>query len=292
MDGDRLHQLDSQFIEFYEAARNALVEAQKRKALIVVQDDMMLLYHRDLPVLEFPGLRPALYTKLKTIGHMPLAIYCLLREHAGAQELPGAVTVKLTAYRDELKALAGEVDLKQEVDKGQVARRLDIPARAVDFLDQVLSDQKVSESELNAFVGAQAPDIGIALGGAARAQLDACHERVMHIKHDVLTEEEWGGLRVLVLGAYMARQGELFLQYFAEFLHTPQQEDRRLIYFEGADIGEAYDRLGTTMLDSQASNAIFSDKNRLHRDVLADETTKYLKTLITELDARPDRNAQ
>jgi len=291
MDGDRLHQLDSQFVEFYEAARNALVEAQKHKALIVVQDDMMLLYHRGLPVLEFPGLRPALYTKLKTIGHMPLAIYCLLREHAGTQKLPGAVTAKLAAYRDELEALAGEVDLQEEVDKGQVARRLEIPARAIDFLDRVLAQEKVSESELNAFVGAQAPDIGIALGGAARAQLDACHERVMHIKRDVLTEQEWQGLHVLVLGAYMARQGELFLQYFAEILHTPQQEDRRLIYFEGEDIGEAYDRLGTTMLDSQASSAIFSDENRLHRDVLADETAKYLKSLVGELDARPDKKS-
>lgn len=250
MDGNGLHQLDSQFGEFYEAARNALVDDQKRKALIVIQDDMMRLYHRDLPVREFPGLQPALYTKLKTIGHTPLAIYCLLREHAGAEPLPDAVIAKLATYRAELKLLAADLDLQQEVDQGQIARKLEIPARAIGFLDQVLSRQKVSEAELNDFVGGQAADIGIALAGAARAQLDACHERVMQIKHDVLTEQEWQDLRVLVLGAYMARQGEHFLQYFAEILHTPQQADRRLVYFEGGDMGEAYERLGTTMLDS------------------------------------------
>ncbi len=292
MDGNGLHQLDSQFVEFYEAARNALVDAQKRKALIVVQDDMMLLYHRDFPVREFPGLRPALYTKLKTIGHMPLAIYCLLREHAGAERLPDAVTAKAASYGAELKSLAADFDLQKEVEQGQLARKVEIPARAIDFLDQVLSRQKVSETELNAFVGTQAADIGIALAGAARAQLDACHERVMQIKHEVLSAEEWHDLRVLVLGAYMARQGELFLQYFADILHSPQQADRRLVYFEGAAMGEAYDRLGTTMLDSQAASAIFSDENRLHRDVLADATTQYLKSLIAELEAPPGPEAQ
>jgi hypothetical protein len=178
------------------------------------------------------------------------------------------------------------------VEQGRVARKVEIPARAIDFLDQVLSRQKVSETELNAFVGAQAADIGIALGDAARAQLDACHERVMQIKHDVLTGDEWQDLRVLVLGAYMARQGDLFLQYFAEILHTPQQADRRLVYFEGSDMVEAYDRLGTTMLDSQVSRVFFSDDNRLHRDILADETTRYMKSLIAELDARPEQGTQ
>jgi hypothetical protein len=134
MDGNRLHQLDSQFVEFYEAARNALVEAQKRKALIVVQDDMMLLYHRDLPVLEFPGLRPALYTKLKTIGHMPLAIYCLLREHAGTQKLPEAVGAKLAAYRDELKALPAKSICKKRWTRDGWPGGLRFPAARSTFL--------------------------------------------------------------------------------------------------------------------------------------------------------------
>ena len=292
MDGNGFHQLDSQFVEFYEAARNTLVDAQKRKALIVVQEDMLLLYHRDLPVREFPGLRPALYTKLKTIGHVPLAIYCLLQEHAGAERLPDRVSAKAASYGAELKSLAADFDLQKEVEQGQLARNVGISARAIDFLNQVLSRQKVTEAELNGFVGAQAADIGIALAGAACAQLNACHERVMQIKNDVLTDQEWKDLRVLVLGAYMARQGDLFLQYFADILHSPQQADRRLVYFEGAAMGEAYDRLGTTMIDSQVSSAFFSDENRLHRDLLADATTQYLKSLIAELDTRPGPEAQ
>jgi len=95
----------------------------------------------------------------------------------------------------------------------------------------------------------------------------------------MLSDEQWHELRVLVLGAYMARQGELFLQYFSQLLETPMQGDRRLVYFDGDDLQGAFDRLGTTMLDAMASHAIFGDRERLHRDVLADETTRYLKGL-------------
>ena len=69
------------------------------------------------------------------------------------------------------------------------------------------------------------------------------------------------------------------LQYFGELLDTPPQGDRRVVYFDGEDLGQAFDRLGTTMLDAEASHAIFDDHNRLHRDVLADATTGYLMKL-------------
>jgi len=85
---------------------------------------------------------------------------------------------------------------------------------------------------------------------------------------------------VLVLGPYMAREGELFPQYFARILDTPTQADRRLVYFEGDDLQSAFDRLGTTMLDAEAADAIFGDRERLHRDVLADATTRYLDELL------------
>jgi hypothetical protein len=98
-----------------------------------------------------------------------------------------------------------------------------------------------------------------------------------HIRENLLDDEQWDNLHVLVLGPYMARQGEIFLQYFSQLLGTPAQGDKRLVYFDGDDLGEAIDRLGTTMLDAVASHAIFGDRERLHRDVLADATARYLR---------------
>ncbi len=73
--------------------------------------------------------------------------------------------------------------------------------------------------------------------------------------------------------------GRAVLAIFRQLLDTPLQGDRRIVYFDGDDLDAAYQRLGTTMLDAQASHAIFGERDRLHRDVLADATTQYLKTL-------------
>ena len=52
------------------------------------------------------------------------------------------------------------------------------------------------------------------------------------------------------------------------------------VYFDGDDLQSAFNRLGTTMLDAVVSDAIFSDRERLHRDVLADATTQFLDELL------------
>ena len=84
-------------------------------------------------------------------------------------------------------------------------------------------------------------------------------------------------MRVLILGPYMAKQGEIFLQYFSKELSTPVSGDRRLIYFDGDDLEAAFERLGTVTLDAEAAQAIFGNRRRLHRDVLADATREYLR---------------
>jgi hypothetical protein len=74
----------------------------------------------------------------------------------------------------------------------------------------------------------------------------------------------------------MAKQGEIFLQYFSKELNTQVAGDRRLVYFDGNDLKGAFERLGTATLDAEAAQAIFGNRRRLHRDVLADATREYL----------------
>jgi len=145
----------------------------------------------------------------------------------------------------------------------------------------VVAKRRVSDRELDAFARSVGEELPPLLAAAARAQLDACNKLVTEIKKKLLTKQQWDELHVLVLGPYMAKQGELFLQYFAKILHTRQQGDWRVVYFDGDDLPSAFDRLGTTMLDAVGSKAIFGERARLHRDVLADATVEYLKSLTT-----------
>ena len=112
--------------------------------------------------------------------------------------------------------------------------------KSIALLDAVLAHGHVSRNELSAFAKDVCDDIGPVLMAAAQDQLRACHERVEHIRQTILSPQEWRDICILVLGPYMAREGELFLQYFAKILDTPMQGDQRLVYFEGDDLQSAF----------------------------------------------------
>lgn len=277
---EQLEQFDQIFAKIYEGTRARTVEQQQKKALIVIDGDELLLYRRNHPVQRFPGLQPPLYNKMKTLGHVPLAIYCLLYDQTD-KLLTDDVLANVSAYRAAIERNARNLDTSEEADRGTLRQPSLICAKATALLDTAIARRGLSGKEFAAFIQETRDDIASLLAAAARAQLDACDALVTHIRQDVLSKEQWQDLRVLVLGPYMARQGELFLQYFSQLLDTPMQGDRRLVYYDGEDLEGAFDRLGTIMLDSAASDAIFGDRERMHRDVLADETTLYLQDLAT-----------
>ncbi len=103
----QLEHLDACFVQIYEDARERVLAAQKQKALIVIDDDVLLLYRTGHDVERFPGLRPPLYTKMKTLCHMPLAVYCLLPAGAGAPLSRDRLDA-IAAYRAATAAAADE----------------------------------------------------------------------------------------------------------------------------------------------------------------------------------------
>jgi len=275
---ERLERLDHLFVEIYEETRAKLVEQQKEAALIVIDDDGLLLYRRNHPIQRFPGLKPPIYTKMKTLGHIPLAAFCLFCDHKSGR-LTAGLLAKITEFRGALEASAEDLDTSDEVQQGILPKPSPVYAKVIAFLDAVIAKEGASGEEIAVFAQSVGEDIPPLLAAAARAQLDACNVLVVHIRQQLLSDDQWDEVRVLILGPYMARQGQLFLQYFSQLLDTSPQGDRRLVYFDGDDLQGAFDRLGTTMLDSMASHAIFGDRERLHRDVLADETTQYLREM-------------
>src|SRR3954451_18576394 len=111
---ERLERLDHRFVEIYEETRAKLVEQQKETALIVIDDDVLLLYRRNHPIQRFPGLKPPIYTKMKTLGHIPLAAFCLLCDHTGGR-LTAGLLAKITELRGALESSAEDLDTSEEV---------------------------------------------------------------------------------------------------------------------------------------------------------------------------------
>jgi len=279
---ERLAELDERFVEIYEAARGRLLDGQKERALILVHEDYMLLYHGGREPRVITGLRPPLYDKLKSLSHVPLAIFCLLSDRTVSdQAISQADLDALDEYRKQLASAANDLDTTQETESGLLPHRIDICARALAFLERVLGNGRVSPTDLNAYCRANVPDLHASFLAATKVQLDACHERILHLKESVLSADDWASLRIVVMGPHMAHKDQNFLQYFAKLLHTPMYSDKRLVYFEGDDIEGALDLMGTAILDFRASQAVFDDENRLHRDVLADATKLYLDELFS-----------
>jgi hypothetical protein len=269
-----LETLDARFVQIYEAARIERVAHERRKGLIVVQDDTMILFRGDEPPRQFTGLEPPLYNKMKTLGHIPLAIFCLLHVVQDGP-LSRSLRGRLVSYRALLARALPDLDVGEEVAAGILPRPVAIDGEAMTFLGALLENGATSRRALHGFTRGVCDDVDLVLAAAARAQLQACESMVKEIR-SLLSPAEWAGLRVLILGPYMAKQGEIFMQYFARELNTQVAGDRRLVYFDGDDLMAAYERLGTATLDAEAAQAIFGNRRRLHRDVLADATREYL----------------
>ena len=217
---ERLERLDRRFVEIYEETRAKVVEQQKETALIVIDDDVLLLYRRNHPIQRFPGLKPPIYTKMKTLGHIPLAAFCLFA-------ITRAGTLRRVCW-PRFRSIAGrsdhsaeDLDTSDEVQQGILPKPSPVYAKVIEFLDAVIAKEGASGEEIAAFAQSVGEDIPPLLAAAARAQLDACNVLVMHIRQQLLSDDQWHEVRVLILGPYMARQGQLFLQYFSQLLRHP-----------------------------------------------------------------------
>src|SRR5579862_400185 len=219
-----------------------------------------------------------IYDPVKTIAHLPLAIYVTLTPGDGA------------VNADRLKMLAGLRDLAApaeasldtlQLPAATLARQKQIAATSIAFLDDVAATHQVTHTALVAFTRGMAPLVMENVAEATRAQLDATHAQVSAWRRE-LSPEEWNQLHVLIVGPHMPRENMVVTQYFLRLLHEPQ-EGRRVVYAESLwDEKQALDLLGTHLLDGSVGEAFFGDYMRMHRDLLGDAATGYLERLLPE----------
>ncbi len=216
------------------------------------------------------------YDPLKTIAHIPLAIYVTLTPGDGAVD------------DDRLKTLAGlrELIAPGEASLGAlklpaatVARQKQIVADSLTFLNDIISKHKFVRSDLLAFTRQMAPLVMENVTEATHAQLDAINTQVSSWRRD-LSPQQWDQLHVLIIGPHMPREDLVVMQYFLRLLHE-SREGRRVVYAESLwEEPKALDLLGTHLLDGSVGDAFFGDYMRMHRDLLGDAASQYLPVLL------------
>ena len=103
-----LERLDARFVRIYEAARAERLARERHKGLIVIHEDVLLLYRGEEPVRQFTGLEPTAGRPFGLYIHVPFCAtrcgYCDFNTYTPA-ELGGAnPDYWLVALRSELAA--------------------------------------------------------------------------------------------------------------------------------------------------------------------------------------------
>jgi len=263
------------------AFRAAYADAKRRvlassgPTLIVNGDNFALL--RDGRRVE-ANVGTPIYDPLKTIAHVPLAIYVTLTPGEGA--IDGDRLKTLTGLRELIPPAEQSLDTLK-LPAATLARQKQIVAASLDFLDDVAGRRNFARPALLAFTRRMAPLVMQNVAEATRAQLDATHAQVSAWRRD-LSLQEWSQLHVVIIGPHMPREDLVVMQYFLRLLHE-LREGRRVVYAESLwQEPQALDLLGTHLLDGDVGEAFFGDDMRMHRDLLGDAAKQYLPRLLPE----------
>ncbi|HEY1337997.1 MAG TPA: hypothetical protein VGF59_10830 [Bryobacteraceae bacterium] len=271
---EALTALNNAFRAAYADAK-ARVLAASGPTLIVNGDNFSLL--RGGKRIE-ANTGAAIYDPVKTIAHIPLAIYVTLTPGDGVVDEDRVKT--LAGLRELIPPAEASLDALK-LSSETLARQKRIVASSIEFCDDVIRRRKFARSELLAFTRRMAPLVMQNVTEAARAQLDAVHARVSAWRRE-LSPQEWDRLHVVIIGPHMPREDLVATQYFLRLLHEPR-EGGRVVYAESLwEEPKAVDLLGTHLLDGNVGEAFFGDAMRMHRDLLGDAAKDYIARLLPE----------
>ena len=269
-----LTDLNNAFRAAYADAKRRVLAASG-PTLIVNGDTFTLL--REGRRVEANAGTP-IYDPVKTIAHIPLAIYVTLTPGDGAIDDDRLKT--LTGLRELIPPAERSLDTLK-LTAATLARQKQIVGASLAFLDDVAGTRKFARTALLAFTHRMAPLVMENVTEATRAQLDATHALVSAWRRD-LSAQEWSQIHVLIIGPHMPREDLVVTQYFLRLLGEPR-EGRRVVYAESLwQEPQALDLLGTHLLDGGVGEAFFGDYMRMHRDLLGDAAKEYLPRLLAK----------
>jgi hypothetical protein len=263
------------FHQIYEQEKQRTL-AEAGPVLLVKDDKVILLNQGRRREMSDTASQ---YDDLKIIDHEVLSIYVLLRSKCN-QPLDLVTLGRLSEIRSscvETKADIANLELPQPA----VRLQHEMPDKTIVFLDKVIKDNTISQSELIYFTR----DVGAETLANADYATSARLSRLSSDMKDLLSplsSAERKRLHVVVYGSHMAETGNAEVQFF-EALLGESTEGNRIVYVENADSEEAgLKALSTHILDAEIGKAFYNDPTRMHRDLRCDAAKRYMSTHPSE----------
>lgn len=277
--GPKIHQHKNPFYELNGEFRKIYAKTRKEVYMnhspsVLALGDSLILYKKGNRYSK--RTTPEIYHNLKSLSHASLAIYVMLGfEDEG--KLSKEKLKEVRSFQKLLEKLQMEVS-KQNLTEEQEKYNKNALQMCIDYLQAVIEDNKIEYSKLKALVTQVDKLFALNVKYSVKAQIDLVHQ-VMTEWYQDFSEEEKKNFKVIISGPKVAREQALLTQYFAKFLGQ-KGESHQLIYAEGVYNEKGLLKtLGTDIVDTQIGIGFFDDSERMHRDLLSDETTKYLETL-------------
>lgn len=286
-ESDPLVRMNDIFHDVYSQSSNQLLPA----TLVFQEGDYLVLLRSDgngnfIRNLTAP-IVPRNYHDLKMVAHVPLTVFVVLWPYlTGIQTFP---LQKLTEYRTSLTNALPALRDGRFSDASMLSRQVAMVTNAINFLNRFTTRQGVSVQDLQTFVRAQMGSVTLNLQDAAKLQIDLLLQVIADWRDNILTPQEWLGLRFVSGTDHMARTMGLVAQVFARVLANdpahpnidPSEPNSRFIVADNpSDERTVVDLLARHIIDYAAGDMFFQDTYRLHRDALADAAQAYLDQIF------------
>lgn len=253
----------------------ARIRLLKRSGPIVLSmgDQLILL---DGESRQSATVIPPLFHQLKAVSHVPLALFSVLdvaaNRRLSKEERDDLLSVSATAR--QVLPLLCHCDYSQD----QLERQITLLRESLEFLNRTLTRDQVDAKEVTAFARGVSERLLQNAEDAARLKIDA-YDRQLKQWWATFSKAEREQLVFVVVGASTPRTGNLAIQFFARVIGV-EGEGPRVIYAESLfDAEQALNLAGTHLIDERVAQGFFDEPRRMHRDLFADFTTRYLRDL-------------
>ncbi len=265
------NEMNLRFRESY--AKNRRGKIDKLGPVAIFREDKLILRYRGKRE-EFVII-PQQFTLLKSVSHIPLAIFVMLEDKAGSRLDEDSIKT-LTVYAESIDKAASNID-KWKLSASSLARQHQIIDAGKAMIDRIVKSGTVNGDELQRFTREMGPLVLENAYESLALQLDVIDGRLKTWKEGI-SPEDWKRLRVAVMAPHMPREENSTVQYLQKMLKQ-NYEGEGIIYGEGKNEEDfAMDLIGTHVLDRQVAINFFKDPWRMHRDLLADAAKRYLKS--------------
>lgn len=264
-------EMNQKFRAHYARARDAALA--KDTPLVLLKENKIILL-RDDKREEFNIIEPK-YSLLKSIAHIPLALFVMIHSSVDAPLSEEKLT-ELKDFRDTFIKASSNLE-QWQLSSRALGRQKQLLQSSSTLIDNAVKTGSVDRPILLAYCRDMGPLVLENAYEATSLELENVDRRMKQWQSS-MTEEQWRKLRVIILSGHMPRQENRMLQYF-EKLFKEKQEGKRIVYAEGCnEEGYAKELLGTHILDRDVAIYFFKDEWRMHRDLLSDAAKRYLKT--------------